>query len=271
MSDGNVRVAVRVRPLCARERLAGSNEVISLGNDGVSVVAAPDRQFTFDSVFGADIGQDVVFGELAKPLVEYFVDGFNCTILAYGQTGSGKTFTMGTGLEGLDELTVGIIPRAVQQLVGRLEQVFNGASGTAESGEFFELYVSFLELYNEEIVDLLSSQDRLDRNKRAVLTIREDTSGAICIAGIKEEKIGCGEDIMECLQKGTLGRTTKSTDMNLVSSRSHAVFTITLRQRRMVSDEMGVLTLKNFVSKLHFVDLAGSERVSNSMRVLIYS
>lgn len=262
MSDGNVRVAVRVRPLCARERLAGSNEVISVGHDGCSIIAAPDRQFTFDTVFERGCEQDIVFGDLARPLVDYFIDGFNCTILAYGQTGSGKTYTMGTGLEGLDELTIGIIPRAVQYLVERLEKVFQGANGNVDDGgEFFEIYVSFLELYNEEIIDLLNSQDRNDRNKRPVLTIREDTGGNICIAGIKEEKVVCMEDILECLQKGTLGRTTKSTDMNLVSSRSHAIFTLTLRQRRMISDENGVLALKSFVSKLHFVDLAGSERV----------
>jgi kinesin family protein 4/21/27 len=263
MSDGNVRVAVRVRPLCARERLAGSNEVISIGEDGRSVLAAPDRHFTFDSVLSPEVGQEAVFEELALPFVDSLLDGFNCTILAYGQTGSGKTYTMGSGLDGLCELTVGIIPRAVKYLMEKLYGMF-AVDGSAESGgEFFELYVSFLELYNEDIADLLSPVDRSDRTKRPVLTIREDPLGGICIAGIKEERVRSSEEVLEYLQRGTLGRTTKSTDMNLVSSRSHAIFTLTLRQRRTICDEAGVPFLKNFVSKLHFVDLAGSERVSS--------
>lgn len=259
---GNVRVAVRIRPLSARERLAGANEVITVCSDGRTVLAAPDRHFTFDGVFAPAVGQAELFEDLARPLVDWFVDGFNCTVLAYGQTGSGKTFSMGTGLDGLDECTVGIIPRAVQYLFGRLESLF--PVGVPETGEFFEIYVSFLELYNEEIIDLLnpSSQDRADRTKRPVLTIREDPIQGICIAGIKEEKTLGMDEILECLQKGQLGRTTKSTEMNLVSSRSHAIFTLTLRQRRMVCDADGIPSAKNFVSKLHFVDLAGSERVT---------
>lgn len=271
MVEGNVRVAVRVRPLNARERLAGAEEVVLAETDGKSVLAIPDRHFTFDVVFGAEVEQATVFFELAQSLVDASIDGFNCTILAYGQTGSGKTFTMGTGLEGLDQLTIGIIPRAVDYLVEKLYQIFNGNMGSsAEGGEFFELYVSFLELYNEEIVDLLTAQgsDRADRVKRPMLTIREDSNGGICVAGIKEERVRNLGDITECLQRGTLGRTTKSTDMNLVSSRSHAIFTITIRQRRMVSDENGTLSMKSFVSKLHFVDLAGSERVRRLLKFL---
>ena len=214
--EGNVRVAVRVRPFNARERLAGSTEVIMVGEDGRSILAAPDRHFTFDSVIGADTGQTPVFEQLGQPVVDSWLEGFNCTVLAYGQTGSGKTFTMGTSMEG--EMTmeaVGIVPRAVHHLMERLER---GIS--AQNGESFELYVSFLELYNEEIIDLLnaSSQDRLDRSKRPVLTIREDTSGGICITGIKEERANGVGDILELLRRGTLCRTTKSTDMNLVSS-----------------------------------------------------
>lgn len=265
MSDGNVRVAVRVRPMCAKERLAGANEVISLGS-GATVLAPPDRCFTFDATHDAAATQEELFDELARPLVEKCLEGFNCTILAYGQTGSGKTFTMGTGLDSnVDPATQGIVPRAVSHLVDRLQSLFSPSGERHGDGQFFEVYVSFLELYNEEIVDLLNMQstDRaVDRSKRPVLTIREDSSGAICIAGIREEKVASIDDIMECLRRGSLCRTTKSTDMNSVSSRSHAVFTVILRQRRPSSEDQDQdQTLKSLVSKLHFVDLAGSERV----------
>ena len=268
MTEGNVKVAVRVRPLCARERLAGATEVLSLGSDGCSIVAAPDRCFTFDAVYPTGAGQADLFEELARPMVDCFLEGFNATILAYGQTGSGKTFTMGTGLDGnIDPLTQGIIPRAVEYLYQRLERdyVQGGELCVAGEGSFYEVYVSFLELYNEEIIDLLNAQFSLrgqDKARRPLLTIREDPSGGICVTGIKEERTSNVKGVFECLQKGTLCRTTKSTDMNLVSSRSHAIFTLMLRQRRLVEDyATGSKTFKTLVSKLHFVDLAGSERV----------
>lgn len=265
----NVRVAVRVRPLNARERLAGSNEVLIVGSDGRSLLVAPDRQFSFDQVYGTGTEQATIFEELARPVLDGFVEGFNCTIFAYGQTGSGKTFTMGTSLDECDRQeegggassTLGIIPRAIQLLLERLEGTTN-----KDNGEWFELYVSFLELYNEEIIDLLnaSSQDRLDRSKRSVLTIREDPNGTICIAGIREERALSPAHVLDLLRQGTLCRTTKSTDMNLVSSRSHAIFTLLLRQRRVRYETDGTLRDRVTCSKLHFVDLAGSERLKRT-------
>lgn len=265
----NVRVAVRVRPLNAREHLAGSNEVLIVGSDGRSLLAAPDRQFSFDHVYGTGTEQTTIFEELARPVLTGFMEGFNCTIFAYGQTGSGKTFTMGTSLDECDrqeeggsrDSTLGIVPRAIQLLLERLEETTN-----KENGEWFELYVSFLELYNEEIIDLLnaSSQDRLDRSKRPVLTIREDPNGTICIAGIREERALSPAHVLDLLRQGSLCRTTKSTDMNLVSSRSHAIFTLLLRQRRIRYEADGTLRDRVTCSKLHFVDLAGSERLKRT-------
>lgn len=129
----------------------------------------------------------------------------------------------------------------------------------------FDLYASFLEIYNEEVMDLLSPTSAKSIAFRSILTVREDANGSIYVAGITEEKITSFEHLMrystfyhwDCsvLHKGSLCRTTKSTDMNLVSSRSHAVLTLLLRQRPDSSSE------KCYVSKIHFVDLAGSERV----------
>lgn len=254
-----VRVAVRVRPLNAREHLAGSTEVVLIGDDERSLLVAPDRGFAFDRVFSPISTQIAIFTELAQPTVDAWLAGYNCTILAYGQTGSGKTFTMGTswmdgpisGSTSEDEL--GIVPRAVSLLMRRLRDEVD-----TSRGESFELYASFLELYNEELVDLLNAQstDRQDRSKRPIINIREDPTGLICVTGVREEAVRNEEEILELLRRGSLCRTTKSTDMNLVSSRSHAIFTVLLRQRRNGDGEQ-----RQLFSKLHFVDLAGSERV----------
>ena len=185
-TTANVRVAVRIRPLNSRERLAGSTECISVVAGVPQIIAGPDRSFTFDSVFDPVAGQESVFGELAAPLLDYFFDGYNCTILAYGQTGSGKTFTMGTGMDGnIDSTTQGIVPRAIEHILGRLQ----GYS----SNDFWEIYVSFLEIYNEEIIDLLSPVT--SSGKKHTLSIREDACGEIFLTGIKEEKVESGDDV----------------------------------------------------------------------------
>ncbi len=157
---------------------------------------------------------------------------------------------MGTGLDGgIDAHSVGIVPRAVDYLEGLLT-------------DNAQLYVSFLEIYNEEIIDLLNpSMQQESKARKGILAIREDAKGEIFVTGIKEEQVNNASDVLRCLQNGSLCRTTKSTQMNSVSSRSHAVFTITLRQRRV--DEVSGQE-KHIVSKLHFVDLAGSERLKRT-------
>lgn len=175
----NVKVAVRIRPLSSKERVSGSTECISTVLGVPQIVAGPDRSFTFDSVFAGDCRQLDVFEELVAPLLDSYFDGFNCTILAYGQTGSGKTFTMGTGIDGnFDHITQGIVPRAIELILDRLSMACN---------ESWDIYVSFLEIYNEEIIDLLSPLSV--SGKRHTLSIREDASREIFLAGIKEEHV----------------------------------------------------------------------------------
>jgi hypothetical protein len=164
-------------------------------------------------------------------------------------------------------LSVGLVPRAVNYLMESLQGRYGmlEASGTGKtpvSGPFFEIYTSFLEIYNEDIVDLLAPLEGHDTRsgaskRKSGFSIREDAKGDIYLTGIREEKIVCGDEIFALLQKGSLSRTTKSTEMNMVSSRSHAIFTLLLRQR----SEEGARVL---TSKLHFVDLAGSERLKRT-------
>ena len=152
---------------------------------------------------------------------------------------------MGTGQvnDTCVEDKLAIIPRSI-------EFIFDRLSSKAE----YDLYASFLEIYNEEVIDLLNPS-MTKSNTRPILTIREDSHGNIYIAGITEDKVTSLDQLMGILHKGSLCRTTKSTEMNLVSSRSHAILSIMLRQKPEDNSD------KRYVSKIHFVDLAGSERV----------
>jgi hypothetical protein len=152
---------------------------------------------------------------------------------------------MGTGQvnDMINDEKLAIIPRSIAY-------IFDQLSNIAE----FDLYASFLEIYNEEVIDLLNPSVT-KHNSRPILTIREDSHNNIYVAGLTEEKISGIDHLMGILHKGSLCRTTKSTEMNLVSSRSHAVFSLLLRQKPEHGSD------KRYVSKIHFVDLAGSERV----------
>lgn len=164
---------------------------------------------------------------------------------------------MGTSqINDCDEEQLAIIPRSFKHIYTSLMLLYE-----------FELYASFLEIYNEEVIDLLSPSS-VKSSARSILTVREDASGSIYVAGITEERVNSCEQLMRycfsrpycsVLHKGSLCRTTKSTDMNVVSSRSHAVLTLLLRQRPDSTSE------KRYVSKIHFVDLAGSERVRHDI------
>ena len=170
---------------------------------------------------------------------------------------------MGTGMEegGMmeDSFNLGIIPRSIQEMFARLEQQY----GAGESS-CYQIYVSFLEIYNEVIKDLLSPSSLATTSNRQ-LVIREDASGEIYLAGCIEERIRGPNELYECLRKGSLCRTTGSTDMNLTSSRSHAIFSIILRQQKAAPDDPSIV--QQTVSKFHFVDLAGSERLKRTKAV----
>ncbi len=132
------------------------------------------------------------------------------------------------------------------------------ATDNASTAPFYELYGSFLEIYNEEVIDLLAPiKTPGTTNRSGRISIREDARGEISLTGIREEKVAGGEEVMMLLQKGSLCRTTKSTEMNMVSSRSHAIFTLLLRQRAEGTSSV-------LCSKLHLVDLAGSERLKRT-------
>uniref|UniRef100_A0A8C4Q3F9 Kinesin-like protein n=1 Tax=Eptatretus burgeri TaxID=7764 RepID=A0A8C4Q3F9_EPTBU len=236
-----VRVAIRCRPLVPRELAEGCEPCISFVPGEPQIIVGTEKAFTFDYVFDPATEQEEVFNVTVAPLLRGIFNGYNATVLAYGQTGSGKTYTMGgTYTTTQDDNEVGVIPRVIHHL-------FNGISQRSETE--FVLKVSYLEIYNEEIIDLLcNSKDRL------VLSIREDAKEGIKVAGLTEKTVCTAEDMVRCLEMGNSSRSVGSTAMNAVSSRSHAIFTISVEQKR------GAQRDSYCCGKFHLVDLAGSER-----------
>ncbi|ORY06953.1 kinesin-domain-containing protein [Basidiobolus meristosporus CBS 931.73] len=268
-----VQVAVRVRPIQPNERIKGARgntEVLGYTPEAPIVSVIPhNRQFTYDHVFGPAAGQSDIYSQSVLHLMDKFIQGFNATILAYGQTSSGKTFTMGTGSRKHTAFEAqGIIPRAVNTLFN----VLNNSTGN------FQVRVSYLEIYNEELIDLLAAYEGI----RSQISIREDPRGNIYWTGVREAIVHSPEDVLNYLECGSLARQTGATDMNEKSSRSHAIFSISLRQERMVDSNMmepstptsPTLNKRSsslaegdkmvYNSKFHFVDLAGSERLKRT-------
>uniref|UniRef100_A0A3Q3VZ09 Kinesin motor domain-containing protein n=1 Tax=Mola mola TaxID=94237 RepID=A0A3Q3VZ09_MOLML len=237
-----VRVALRCRPLVPKEINEGCQCCLTFVPGEPQVIVGTEKAFTYDYVFDPTAEQEEVFNTAVSYLLIGLFKGYHATVLAYGQTGSGKTFSMGGAYTSAQENdpSVGVIPRVIRQIFEEREK--------KKDCEFC-LSVSYLEIYNEDILDLLcSSKDK------PALSIREDPKEGIKIVGLTERQVFSASEMVGCLELGNSARTVGSTAMNAASSRSHAIFTITLEQRR------GTDKADSIVSKLHLVDLAGSER-----------
>lgn len=265
----SVRVALRVRPLISLEN-ENSKICVQWDLSENQIIIGKDRNFTFDKVFDMNSSQEPIYETWVKNLVLGWFHGFNATVLAYGQTGSGKTFTMGSGHTiGIEPNQLGIIPRVI-------EFIFDEISKRNKKAEFIVKW-SFLEIYNEEIHDLLdsSAESGVDRylNKGKDITIREEKNGSISVYGLLEEKVESSEELASCLDRGSNLRITSSTLMNSASSRSHAIFTIAIEQHIIedlykpgeAADQNEANDIDEFmIAKFHFVDLAGSERAKKT-------
>ncbi|XP_069667696.1 chromosome-associated kinesin KIF4A isoform X3 [Haliaeetus albicilla] len=238
-----VRVALRCRPLVPKEISEGCQMCLSFVSGEPQVVVGNDKSFTYDYVFDPSVEQEEVFNTAVAPLIRGIFKGYNATVLAYGQTGSGKTYSMGGTYTANQEHepSVGVIPRVIKLLFKEKEQ--------RQDWEFV-LKVSYLEIYNEDILDLLCPS----RERSSPISIREDPKEGIKIVGLTERNVTCAQDTVSCLEQGNNSRTVASTAMNSQSSRSHAIFTICIDQKKKNDKN------SSFHSKLHLVDLAGSER-----------
>nr|XP_043891530.1 kinesin-like protein KIF21A isoform X2 [Solea senegalensis] len=275
--ESSVRVALRIRPQLAREKIEGCHICTCVMPGEPQVILGKDKSFTYDYVFDMDSQQDAIYSTCTEKLIEGCFEGYNATVFAYGQTGSGKTYTMGTGFDvNIAEEELGIIPRAVHHLFKSIEQRRQAAQEQGRPMPEFKINAQFLELYNEEVLDLFDSTR--DMKQKSHIKIHEDATGGIYTVGVTTRTVSSEAEMMQCLKLGALSRTTASTQMNVQSSRSHAIFTIHLCQVRVCASDNQENETDNRVSngnsemdeyetltaKFHFVDLAGSERLKRT-------
>ena len=245
--DLAVRVAVRARPLVAKERLERARECLAYPSP-TTVILGKNRAFHFDEVFTPTSEQTAVYDNLVAPLVDACFDGYNATVLAYGQTGSGKTYTMGSAaLSALADDEVGVIPRVIQDIFAGIER----RKGKSEC----TVRCAFLEVHNEEVRDLLHPDVTTKK-----ISVRERADGAIVVSGIRECETKSANEMVRLLENGAVSRTTGGTKMNEQSSRSHAIFTVILEQRHLTREAQRKHRGAFSSAKFHLVDLAGSER-----------
>jgi len=303
----SVKVAVRVRPPLKPtdpgyelipQRFQRS--MVQVTSPTSLAIDSPQgrKLFVFDRVFGEDVTQEGIWDYLIES-VNAFVQGYNVSMLAYGQSGAGKSYTMGTSgpSEQGDLEIMGVIPRAATALFERLDGVrpsnrnsmsglrtptrysANAAAMLAKGAEkTWSLKATYVEIYNEQLRDLLLPE-HVPHNERGAVTIREDVKGHILLTGLHTVEINSVDDLMAALNFGSMIRQTDSTAINAKSSRSHAVFSLNLIQRKSklqtaqgaekrfsvpLEAMTGGDTMVTIDSKLHFVDLAGSERLKNT-------
>uniref|UniRef100_A0A8C4Y7W8 Kinesin family member 21B n=1 Tax=Gopherus evgoodei TaxID=1825980 RepID=A0A8C4Y7W8_9SAUR len=270
------RIQGQIRPQLSKEKIEGCHICTSVTSGEPQVLLGKDKAFTYDFVFDLDTWQERIYTTCVSKLIEGCFEGYNATVLAYGQTGAGKTYTMGTGFDThISEEEHGIIPRAISHLFSGIEQRKREAQERGTAVPEFKVSAQFLELYNEEILDLFdSARDPDSRHRKSNIKIHEDASGSIYTTGVTSRLISSQDELIQCLKQGALSRTTASTQMNVQSSRSHAIFTIHLCQMR-VSAQPDLVTglpegsqatseYETLTAKFHFVDLAGSERLKRT-------
>uniref|UniRef100_A0A8C0JHM0 Kinesin-like protein n=1 Tax=Canis lupus dingo TaxID=286419 RepID=A0A8C0JHM0_CANLU len=252
----NVKVVVRCRPLNEREKSMCYKQAVSVDEMRGTITVhktdssnEPPKTFTFDTVFGPESKQLDVYNLTARPIIDSVLEGYNGTIFAYGQTGTGKTFTM-EGVRAVPELR-GIIPNSFAHIFGHIAKAEGDTRSTSTRKAYiFLVRVSYLEIYNEEVRDLLGK----DQTQR--LEVKERPDVGVYIKDLSAYVVNNADDMDRIMTLGHKNRSVGATNMNEHSSRSHAIFTITIEcSEKGVDGNMHVR-----MGKLHLVDLAGSER-----------
>ncbi|KAI9220634.1 P-loop containing nucleoside triphosphate hydrolase protein [Blastocladiella britannica] len=245
-----VKVVLRCRPFSEKEKAAGHSCIVKMDEPGNSVAITdpnapatdPPKSFGFDAVFDSNCRQRDVYDKTALPIVESALAGYNGTIFAYGQTGTGKTFSM-EGVRDVPDLR-GIIPNAFEHVFTHIR--------AAPPGIKFLVRASYLEIYNEEIRDLLASG--ITR-----LELKEHPESGVYVKDLSSFVVKDGEEMDKLMNQGNKNRSVGFTEMNARSSRSHSIFTITIE---MSEERDGKECIR--MGKLNLVDLAGSERQSKT-------
>ncbi|KAG1663180.1 Carboxy-terminal kinesin 2 [Nymphon striatum] len=268
---GNIRVFCRVRPLLEHEvtsDASGGSDLlphmsfpdpekhtislnkcseVSLNESTMSGRAkgAIKHDFNFDRVFEPSSTQQEVFSEISQ-LVQSALDGYNVCVFAYGQTGSGKTFTMEGPSSIQSESDVGMIPRAVQQ-------IFQTAQSLKPKGWEYSIQISYLEIYNETIRDLLSASNELKHE----IKMRNGKKNDVYVTNLTSETVDKVTQVYKLIEKARKNRAIGATKCNHNSSRSHSVFQLKLMGNNSITTE-------SCEGTLNLIDLAGSERLKDS-------
>lgn len=255
-----IRVAARFRPLSEIEKKEGADKIcVQFGDDGKTCAVSVDRsfgltavEFAYDFMFEPEATQEDVYVQVASPIIEGVINGFNGAIIAYGQTGSGKTHTMlgpagasAFQTEGadVDMQELGIIPRALQELLDY----------AAPTEGQVQLRASYVEIYNEHIIDLLSpTKGGALAKDKSQQRMRENAEN-LYLPEVTETPVGSVSQALQIMRMGNMNRHMAETQMNRHSSRSHAVFVVTVTN--------SIDRARQKFAQLYLVDLAGSERV----------
>ncbi|XP_054814428.1 kinesin-like protein KIN-12E isoform X2 [Prosopis cineraria] len=252
--DHNVQVIIRIRPLSNGElSLQGYSKCVRQeSSQAITWIGPPESRFTFDLVADENVSQETLFKVAGLPMVENCMGGYNSCMFAYGQTGSGKTHTMLGDIEGgtrRHSVNCGMTPRVFEHLFSRIQKE---KEARRDEKLKFTCKCSFLEIYNEQILDLLEPSFNN-------LQIREDSKKGIYVENLKEVEVTSARDVIQQLLHGSANRKVAATNMNRASSRSHSVFTCIIESKW---ESQGV-THHRF-ARLNLVDLAGSERQKSS-------
>ncbi|ELK06382.1 Centromere-associated protein E [Pteropus alecto] len=242
--EGAVAVCVRVRPLNSREEALGEATQVYWKTDNNAIYQVDgSKSFNFDRVFHSNETTKNVYEEIAVPIIDSAIQGYNGTVFAYGQTASGKTYTM----MGSDDY-LGVIPRAIHDIFQKIKKF---------PDREFLLRVSYMEIYNETITDLLCNTQKMKP-----LIIREDVNRNVYVSDLTEEVVYTPEMALKWITKGEKNRHYGITKMNQRSSRSHTIFRMILESREKGEPSNCEGSVK--VSHLNLVDLAGSERAAQT-------
>ncbi|KAI3690861.1 hypothetical protein L2E82_49073 [Cichorium intybus] len=249
-NDHNVQVLIRMRPLSNMEKMA-QGYLRCLKQESLQTLAwlgHPEVRFTFDHIVSETISQEKLFRVAGLPMVDNCMSGYNSCMFAYGQTGSGKTYTMMGEISQEDGKLVddcGITPRLFEYLFTRIKLE---EENRRDERLKYSCKCSFLEIYNEQITDLLEPSS-------TNLQVREDLKEGVYVENLTEYNVKTVDEVLKLLLQGAANRKVAGTDMNSESSRSHSVFTCIVESRW----EKDSMTHLRF-GRLNLVDLAGSER-----------
>ena len=252
-SKNTMLVSVRIRPLNKKELQYSSLKTLQIENDKIKIISSQKQkqkeiEFEFDFIFSEEITQKEIYEYTTEKLINKVMEGFNATIFAFGATGSGKTYTMvGNNKEN------GIMIRSINDLFLKLNN---------EKNKDFSVYISYIEVYNEQLKDLLNfnnennnnlNNNKFNNNNNNNIEIRNDPQKGIIIQGTIIKKVNNAEETYKLLNQGNKKRTENSTLNNENSSRSHAILQIFIKSEN---------STKNTFGKFFLVDLAGSEKIS---------